>query len=170
MDDEARLGSAIDSSAAGLAGGEPRWWLPVRFNPTAGGEENLEEALDELGAEAGVPGDESPPEVAAEAETPDDVDVPQIGQEAAAAQEGPPGYYAIVASTRQRQGVEALLETLSAAGYPTRIQTYPDEAGEQWHRGLVGPFPSRARAQSAARQLLRERDLQAWVTEIGDSE
>jgi cell division protein FtsN len=65
--------------------------------------------------------------------------------------------------------VEALLSSLEDSGYPTRVQTYPDEAGETWYRGLVGPFSTRARAQAAARQLLRERDLQAWVTEIGAS-
>lgn len=171
VEDEARLVSVNDSAGAVLAEGAPHWWLPVHFNPTlGGGEADLREALDELGATAGAPGaaaadtaEEAPPEA-------DEVEVPALEEENAAAQEGPPGFYAIVASARQRAGVEQLLASLSDAGYPTRIQTYPDEAGELWHRGLVGPFPSRARAQAAARQLLRERDLQAWVTEIGASE
>lgn len=168
--DEARLVSVNDSVGAVLAEGAPHWWLPVHFNPTLGDESDLREALDELGATAGAPGEAAPAAGEDEAADGEDVDVPQIGQETDAAQEGPPGFYAIVASARQRAGVEELLASLSDSGYPTRVQTYPDEAGELWHRGLVGPFPSRARAQAAARQLLRERDLQAWVTEIGASE
>ncbi len=170
VEDEARLVSVNDSAGAVLAGGAPHWWLPVHYNPSLGGEPDLREALDDLGRTAGAPG--GPPADTADAAPSDesDVGVPQIGRDPAAAQEGPPGFYAIVASARQRSGVEDLLGSLSEAGYPTRIQTYPDEAGELWHRGLVGPFPSRARAQAAARQLLRERELQAWVTEIGASE
>lgn len=171
VDDAARLVSVADSGGVLLAEGAPRWWVPLRFNPAADRDEVLREALDELGAEAGAPGGREEA-VGEDTETAraEDLEMPEIERDAAAAQEGPPGYYAIVASTRQRAGVESLLGSLSEAGYPTRIQTYPDEAGEVWHRGLVGPFPSRARAQAAARQLLRERDLQAWVTEIGTTE
>jgi len=174
QDDEARLVSVADStSGASLAGGAPRWWIPLRYNPSVGRDQNLRQALDDMGTktggEAAAAADreesaDTPPRDAVAA------DVPEIGREPAAAQEGPPGFYAIVASTRQREGVETLVASLAEAGYPTRIQTYPDEAEKVWHRALVGPFPSRARAQAAARQLLRERDLQAWVTEIGAEE
>lgn len=169
VDDEARLVSVADTGGAVLAGGAPRWWVAVRFNPAVDREGALREALDELGATTGAPG---PDEDGASDESGDaEVGMPDIDREGpAAADEGPAGYYAIVTSARQRPGVVSLLESLSEAGYPTRIQSYPDEAGETWHRGLVGPFPSRARAEAAARQLLRERDLQAWVTEIGTTE
>ena len=168
VDDEARLVSIADTAGVVLAEGAPRWWVAVRFNPAAGRDGALREALDDLGATTGAPGPE-------QGRTSDDaagqVEMPDIDRgEQTAGDEGPPGYYAIVTSARQRAGVESLLESLSEAGYPTRIQSYPDEAGETWHRGLVGPFPSRARADAAARQLLRERDLQAWVTEIGATE
>jgi hypothetical protein len=170
-DDEARLVSVADTaSGVTLAGGAPRWWLPLRYNPSVARDRDLRQALDDMGAETGA-------EAAAPAETADSssdegaaADEPEAGDAPAAGGNGPPGFYAIVASTRQREGVETLVASLAEAGYPTRIQTYPDEAGKVWHRALVGPFPSRARAQAAARQLLRERDLQAWVTEIGTEE
>lgn len=173
-DDEARLVSSSDSaSGITLAGGSPRWWIPVRYNPSAGRAPDVRQALEGTGRPTG--GEAAAPEgepsradsVGAEIE---DTDMPQVSGEPERAREGPPGFYAIVASTRQREGVEALVGSLAEAGYPTRIQTYPDEAGQVWHRALVGPFPTRARAQAAARQLLRERDLQAWVTEIGVDE
>ena len=169
VEDEARLVSVNDSTGTVLAGGAPHWWLPVHFNPTLRDDADLRQALDQLGAEAGAPGAETP-EAVEEAPSDEEIDMPEVGGRAEAGREGPPGFYAIVVSARQREGVDELLATLSEAGYPTRVQTYPDEAGELWHRGLVGPYPSRARAQAAARQLLRERDLQAWVTEIGASE
>jgi hypothetical protein len=169
VDDEARLVSVADTGGAVLAGGAPRWWIAVRFNPAGDREDVLREALDDLGATTGAPGSEDGR--APEQPDTDEVEMPDIDRdEPPAADEGPAGYYAIVTSARQRPGVVSLLESLSEAGYPTRIQSYPDEAGETWHRGLVGPFPSRARAEAAARQLLRERDLQAWVTEIGATE
>lgn len=170
VEDEARVVSIDDPTGTALAGGAPHWWLPVRFNPTLRDDADLRQALDDLGAEAGAPAGAAQDRAEETPSEPGEAEMPQIGREAEAAQEGPPGFYAIVVSARQRAGVDELLATLSEAGYPTRVQTYPDEAGELWHRGLVGPFPSRARAQAAARQLLRERDLQAWVTEIGASE
>lgn len=76
------------------------------------------------------------------------------------------GVYAVVASARDSSGVRSLLDDLSSAGYPTSMQRYTDDAGRTWYRGLVGPYPSRDAAESAARQLRRERDLRVWVTEI----
>jgi len=35
-----------------------------------------------------------------------------------------------------------------------------------WYRALVGPYPARLGADAAARQLRRERSLDAWVTEL----
>ncbi len=79
----------------------------------------------------------------------------------------PPGFYAIVGSARQQSGITDLVESLASSGYPTRVQSFPDDAGDIWYRGLVGPYRTRPEADAAARQLTRERKLQAWVTEIG---
>ena len=78
----------------------------------------------------------------------------------------PSGYYAIVGSARQRDGIDALVQDLGAAGFPVQVQSVADRAGEDWHRGLVGPYATRAEAEAAARQLQRERQLQSWVTGI----
>jgi cell division septation protein DedD len=78
----------------------------------------------------------------------------------------PPGFYAIVGSARQADGIRALVQSLEEAGFSTEVQDVPDEAGRTWYRGLVGPYRSRSEAEAAARQLLRERRLEAWVTEI----
>lgn len=78
----------------------------------------------------------------------------------------PAGYYAIVGSARQRDGIDALVQDLGAAGFPVQVQSIADRAGENWHRGLVGPYATRAEAEAAARQLQRERQLQSWVTGI----
>ena len=76
------------------------------------------------------------------------------------------GIYAIVTSAQSISGVRTLLAGLAEAGYPTAIQRYLDDAGQVWYRGMVGPYPSRDAAESAARQLRRERSLKVWVTEI----
>jgi cell division septation protein DedD len=99
-------------------------------------------------------------------------DESRIGEEGesvpAAADPGvPAGFYAIVGSARQREGIEALAEDLRTGGFPTQIQSTTDEAGETWYRGLVGPFETRAEAEAASRQLQRERQLQSWVMGIG---
>ena len=79
----------------------------------------------------------------------------------------PPGFYAIVGSARQSEGIRALVQSLEDAGFATQVQSFPDEAGRTWYRGLVGPYRSRSEAEAASRQLLRERRLEAWVTEVG---
>ena len=79
----------------------------------------------------------------------------------------PPGFYAIVGSARQSEGIRTLVQSIEDAGFTTHVQSFPDEAGRTWYRGLVGPYRSRSEAEAAARQLLRERRLEAWVTEVG---
>ena len=88
------------------------------------------------------------------------------GVPAPAASGPPPGFYAIVGSARQAEGIRDLVRSLEESGFATQVQRFPDEAGRTWTRGLVGPYRSRSEAEAAARQLLRERRLEAWVTEI----
>jgi hypothetical protein len=151
-DDEAHLQATGNSVSTVLAGGAPTWWVPLRWNP------GVLSVVDET-----VPttpsDDQAPDEALAD---PDGLPTPTSD-----VLSGQAGHYAIVVSARQRSGVADLLSTLAAGGYPTRLQQFPDEAGSIWFRGLVGPYPTRGRAQAAARQLQREYDLQAWVTELG---
>ena len=147
VDDEARLIDHAVDGARILAGGAPAWWLPVRWTPRP--------------ARPPVPG-----VVAGET-------MQEAGDSVSAPAEPPPdqsGHYAIVASASQSEGVRALLASLRGSGYRTRLQEFADEAGRVWYRGLVGPYPTRARAQAAAQQLGRERNLQAWVTEVRDDQ
>jgi hypothetical protein len=130
-----------------------RWWLAVHWNP----------------ASAIVTADRVTGEVV---RTPAASGEPDSGVDAAKpavrpATPGPPaGFYAIVGSARQSEGIRSLVQSLRDSGFSTQVQSFPDEAGRTWYRGLVGPYGSRSEAEAAARQLLRERRLEAWVTEI----
>ncbi len=148
--------------------GPDHWWLPVHWNPTS----------------AIVTADRVPGQVV-RAESPEAADeaigidssmmaerlaaAPGLRDEAAAPVESgpPPGFYAIVGSARQPEGIRSLVQSLEDAGFATQVQSVPDEAGRTWYRGLVGPYRSRSEAEAASRQLLRERRLEAWVTEVG---
>ncbi|MFO7588210.1 MAG: SPOR domain-containing protein [Gemmatimonadota bacterium] len=152
-DGVARLAPGADGVAP-VDGKTDGWWVAVRWKPVP----RLVAAEAEP---AGVP--VRPGRAGAER-----VDEPEAPTETPDAVEGPPsGYYAIVGSVRQREGIEGLVGELAGAGYPVRIQSVPDQAGETWYRGLVGPYSTRAEAEAAARQLQRERRLQSWVTGIG---
>ncbi len=150
--DESRLLTVGDSVARVLAGGAPAWWVPLPWNPVS--------SRTAYQLAANTP---APPQ-AVDAAVPDSAAGDEVPE---AATMGRTGHYAIVVSARQRAGVADLLATLSDGGFPTWLQQVPDEAGSIWYRGLVGPYPTRARAQAAARQLQREHSLQAWVTELG---
>jgi hypothetical protein len=147
VDDEARLIGGPADSGQVLAGGAPAWWLPVRWVPRTA-------RLTTPGSEAGQTQAGTVDSVATPVEPVSDLS----------------GHYAIVASASQQDGVRALLSSLRGSGYRTRLQEFADEAGRTWYRGLVGPYPTRARAQAAAQQLGRDRNLQAWVTEVRDDQ
>jgi cell division septation protein DedD len=141
-----------------------RWWIPIHWNPASA------VTTDRLGEEVvrPTPAQEAPVAVDSVALA-ERMDVaPGLRDETAPAPEAgpPPGFYAIVGSARQADGIRALVQSLEEAGFSTEIQDVPDEAGRTWYRGLVGPYRSRSEAEAAARQLLRERRLEAWVTEI----
>lgn len=164
------------------------WWLPIRWRPppsTVVAGEVRGEALGDSAAAAGpaartevAPDSEgraavSGSEVARSDEPPagvgelDRMETAAAGEEERTEPAGPPaGFYTIVGSARTRDGIAELIGGLADAGYPTALQTIADDAGEPWHRGLVGPFHTRGEAEAAARQLERERSLQAWVTEL----
>ena len=131
-------------------------WLPVRWTPVP------RVLTDEIQGRplAVSPGRPAP-----------DVTVPEADDDRPEADPTTPpdvpfGYYAIVGSARQRDGIDALVGELGAAGFPVQVQSVADRAGENWYRGLVGPYATRAEAEAAARQLQRERQLQSWVTGI----
>ena len=164
-----RTAAGVERVAAGAGSGEPvsedgsGWWVPVRWLP-------LPPAV---AAEVEPTQVAGPPGRPAGAEAGGAPDAPASGDDrveagAVPAANGPPsGFYAIVGSARQRGGIESLVGELAGAGYPVEIQSVPDQAGETWYRGLVGPYATRAEAEAAARQLQRERRLQSWVTGVG---
>lgn len=156
----------LESGASGDVEGADadRWWVPVHWNPTTA------VTTDRLAGEVvrTAPPEESEAEVDSTVLADRMAAAPGLRDEAApAAVAGPPpGFYAIVGSARQAEGIRSLVRSLQEAGFATQVQDVPDEAGRTWYRGLVGPYRSRSEAEAAARQLLRERRLEAWVTEI----
>ncbi|MEK6254365.1 MAG: SPOR domain-containing protein, partial [Gemmatimonadales bacterium] len=145
-----------------------RWWLPVQWNPTSAivttdrvaGQVVRAESPEAPGTEIGIDSAMMAERLAAAPGLRDEAAVP-------VAAGPPPGFYAIVGSARQSEGIRALVQSLEDAGFATQVQSFPDEAGRTWYRGLVGPYRSRSEAEAASRQLLRERRLEAWVTEVG---
>lgn len=156
-----------------LDGASPdRAWGVVRWNPApepvapdpgriAGATDEEEEAR-EPGTSAEAERD--PAEVAEDRPEPAQADAPP---ETSDSTRVPTGYYAVAGSAREPEGVQALRDDLESSGYPAAIQRHADDAGRTWYRALVGPYPTRTEAEAAARQLRRERDLAAWVAEIG---
>lgn len=160
------------------------WWVPVRWRPPT-----LRPTAVATGDTAGrVPGEamaETGPPIAGEMLAGDpSPDRPQPGDSAVRPgtpaveqsedrpEEEPrpeisPGFYVIVSSSLNRGGISDLTRTLSEAGYPSRIQRHRDEAREMWYRALVGPYPNREAAETAARRLRTERGLQGWISEVG---
>jgi len=164
-------GVGVLNPASGTAspiegGGLDRWWLPVHWNPAS--------AIVATDRVAGELVRQEPEDVAAPGAVADSaLAAAQGGRDEPAAERAasgpPPGFYAIVGSARQPEGIRSLTGSLEDAGFSTQVQRFPDEAGRTWYRGLVGPYGSRSAAEAASRQLLRERRLEAWVTEIGAS-
>lgn len=139
-----------------------RWWLPVDWNPAT-----AIITADRLAGEAVRPSPD-PEETAGAADPAGERPSPPPQERPTRTSSGTPaGFYAIVGSARQPEGIRSLVESLGDSGFATQVQSFPDEAGRTWYRGLVGPYPTRSEAEAAARQLLRERRLEAWVTEVG---
>ncbi|MFQ5746290.1 MAG: SPOR domain-containing protein [Gemmatimonadota bacterium] len=165
----------LDTNGEGveLGDGAADWWMPVRWRPASEGVvadrlrgERVAQVPGAAGGAETAPVDSAPgpPGRPARAGAADAPPGPAPGRTGEVA----PGFYAIVGSARSAAGIGALVRSLDLAGYRTAVQRFPDDAGQVWHRGLVGPYPSRGAAEAAARQLERERRLQTWVTEITD--
>ena len=149
-------------------------WLPIRWNPSAervagpaATAERPETPTVEPQASdsvlAGSSQTEEPVdaqlEAAAEDRAPTDSVVAAFGAPAA-------GYYAVAMASPEADGVLELISALARSGYPTAVQRRRDDGGQLWYRALLGPYSVRERADAAARQLRRERGLDAWVTEV----
>ncbi len=145
--------------------GLDRWWLPVPWNPSSAPVSTSRVAVQPVERDVNDQPDADSVRMVERA-----AEVPGLRDRLEAVSDTggpPPGFYAIVGSARESAGIRELTSSLARAGFATQEQTFPDEAGRTWYRGLVGPYASRAEAEAASRQLLRERRLEAWVTEIG---
>ncbi len=142
------------------------WWLAVQWDPAAPVRLARGDAeARELG-ETGQEGDLAEAEGLAEAEVPAEAAVPAEDSLGFAFAAPAAGYYAVAVASHTPAGVIELVGTLARSGYPTAIQRRRDDGGQMWYRALVGPYPARLGADAAARQLRRERSLDAWVTEL----
>ncbi len=139
-------------------------WLALRWRPRAVppfSQVARAEAADRAASNRELP----PPEAGGLETTQPDGDVRTDG-DSGAPRRIAPGYYAIVGSAQQEEGIAQLVRSLARAGFPTAVQQFSDDAAQLWYRGLVGPFATRSQAEAAARQLVRERQLQTWVTRV----
>ncbi|MEJ2340731.1 MAG: SPOR domain-containing protein [Gemmatimonadales bacterium] len=162
------------------------WWLPVRWNPSSvqlaagGGPDDRGAPAGGSPADSATPGGESE-EAGTPADGQADVQGDTIGAgevDTGLAEAAPAdslglsfsapaaGYYAVAVASRTASGVIELVGALARSGYPTAVQRRRDDGGEMWYRALVGPYPIRERAEASARQLRRERELDAWVLEV----
>ena len=80
----------------------------------------------------------------------------------------PGGFYAVALSSRQAESLGQMRELLDASGYSTHVLRRVDEAGDMWHRLLVGPYETQSDAEGAVLELRRERGIDAWIHEEGD--
>ena len=161
------------------------WWLPVRWSPSSSrlaSERDQEEERDrgsDSAADSAAPGGESVDEgtpadglAGAPGDTIGAGEMEAMPEAALADSIGlsftapAAGYYAVAVASRTAGGVIELVGALARSGYPTAVQRRRDDGGQMWYRALVGPYPVRERAEASARQLRRERDLDAWVIEV----
>jgi hypothetical protein len=182
----ARSGAAGEVTLEATDGPAEAWWLPVRWIPSSTrlaserGQEDERGGGADSAADSATPGSESEDE-GTPADGLADASGDTIGageREAEMAGEAmadsigfsftapAAGYYAVAVASRTAGGVIELVGVLARSGYPTAVQRRRDDGGEMWYRALVGPYPVRERAEASARQLRRERELDAWVIEV----
>ncbi len=162
-------------------------WLPFRWGPrlpvttvaaaaddTIGdAEEALEALADSLPPAPGRIGLltlGTPPgraAVALEAEAPAG---PAAVSDPPAEPELPGGFYAVAISSRQLTSLGRMRQLLDGSGYSTHVLRRLDEANDMWYRLLVGPYASRPDAEAVARELRRERGIDAWIHEESDDQ
>lgn len=161
-----------DGESEGLDVSAGRRWAAVRWNPAP--PPVVSDRVAGAGSEADSPAaeaaDTASRDTSADPAARDSFPVPEGAEpsieETEEADVLASGFYAVVTAAREPDGVRELLDRLEQGGYPTSVQTYRDDAGQTWYRGLVGPYDERGGAEAVARQLRRERDMSVWVTEL----
>ena len=81
----------------------------------------------------------------------------------------PGGFFAVAVSSRELTSLGRMRQLLDGSGYSTHVLRRLDEANEMWYRLLVGPYGSRPEAEAVARELGRERGIDAWIHEEPDN-
>ena len=164
------------------------WWLPFRWGPrlpvasVAAAEDTIrdeDEALEALAdsvpptpGRVGLltlrtpPGPRQAPDRQAEASPPDGAAAPAVPS----LPELAGGFYAVVISSRELTSLGQMRRRLDDSGYSTHVLRRLDEANDMWYRLLVGPYSSRPDAEAVARELRRERGIDAWIHEELDDQ
>lgn len=172
---------APDGSDLGpVEGPVDAWWVPLRWGPRA-----------PVTAVATAPGDsaEVPPRStgrriglltmgtrsdrsvgATRRRSPGDAPAGAASAGLATAPQLPGGFYAVANSSRRLESLGQLRQSLDGSGYSTHVLPRVDEANETWYRLLVGPYRSRPAADAVARELRRERGIDAWIHEADGNE
>ncbi len=80
-----------------------------------------------------------------------------------------PGYYVVVLAARSEGGVDKLVKRLRSLGYPGLMDHHRDALGVKWFRAMMGPYASRSRAETAARELGARYGYKPWILTVDET-
>ncbi len=138
---------------------DPRIWLPVEWQPPR--------PRLELAHRTSVP---AASQMEATSVEPVEEGVANDSSATHVEMDAPPGYYAVVLAARTQPGVDDLVAWLKGVGYSSIRDRHEDVMGVVWFRAMVGPYPNRSRAESAARSLGARYGYKPWILSIDEPE
>lgn len=159
----------VDDGTSSSSGSAERIWVPIRWRAEA----EAASTRDTAGRAAigGAAGDTTAADVAV-GDTATGAAATSDSAAADSAVLSPslrvtdPGFYVVLGWSRSPAGILERLRGMRTAGFPVAVQTRRDDAGEEWYRGMVGPYSRRERARQVAGTLQREHAVEGWVQEV----
>ncbi len=142
---------------------------PLTYNERLNAEKPVSETLTartepEPRSAPEAPKASSPPARVAKEETPAPAPAAAAPAAPATAQPGQPGVWAVqVVALTDRAAATAVVQRLSAKGYPAFLVTPQTGAPVQNYKVQVGKFEDRAQAEQIAGRLKKEEQFQPWI-------